>query len=491
MATLTLRNTVGRPLTYTETDNNFTNLDSDIQRVDANVNSLSYGDIAGAPTNISYFNNDANYLDSAAAISVIGGTVDGTVDSAYINARVDIPPNVSYYNNDAKYLDSNRAFAIIDETYIRANQDYAYGSLIGVPTNVSDFTNDEGFIDSSQAVGAILEHVDEAYVQARQSFDYDEMVNTPTSLSQFVNDTNFTSYDSSDTVGIVDAAYVQAKTSLETLTDTTLTNVQADQFLKWNGVAWINHELNLDGAVVFHGVVDVTTDTAPSNPTNGDLYINNTTGTAGASWTGIVGDLINDGESIVYSGDDSQWYAIGAVSNGGVVEISGGPGITVVDSPDHQYVAVSINQTQLDAWIDSALTDGGGSGVVNTTGDQDIDGLKTFNETIAAGGQSSPDTSKAVHTDGDILIERNDGGIPSLILHSILNTGYQKIQSKNDKLVFNMGTASLPDSDKFAFTAAGRLGIGVISPQYPLDVSGNIHATGDISADGKIDGGIF
>jgi hypothetical protein len=491
MATLTLRNTVGRPLTYEETDDNFSNLDSDTQKVASDLGSLTYSGLSGAPTNVSYFNNDANYLDSAAAISVIGGTVDGTVDSAYINARVDHPTNVSTFNNDANYLDSTTGTALIDQAYIRANQDYAYTSLTDAPTNVTDFTNNAGYIDSLQAVGVVYEHVDSNYVQDRQNYEYGELVNRPTQLSQFSNDLGFTSYDSTDTIGIVDEAYVQAKTSLSTLTDTNIASLVADQFLKWNGTSWVNHELNLDGAVVFHGVVDVTTDTAPSTPTNGDMYVNTVAGTAGVSWTGLAGSSVAEGEAIVWSSDDNRWFDIGGVGNAGVVEVSAGPGIIVTDSPDHQYIAVGIDQTQLDLWIDSAVSEQAGGGTVNLTGDQEIDGVKKFKETILAGDPSIPDTTAALHTDGDVLIERSDGTAASLIIHTNINTGYQKIQSKNDKLVLNMSTSTLAATDRFAFTAAGRLGINKISPQYELDVTGDIHLTGDISADGKIDGGIF
>jgi hypothetical protein len=495
MATLTLRNVVGRPLTYTETDDNFTNLDSATNAVASDLGNLTYSTLTGAPTNVSYFSNDANYLDSAAAISVIGGTVDGTVDSAYINARVDIPENVSAFTNDAGYIDSIKAASVatttIDQAYIQANQDYAYSSLTGAPTNVTDFTNNAGYIDSLQAVGAIYEHVDSNYVQDRQSYEYGELVNTPTALSQFSNDLGFTSYDSSDTIGIVNDAYVQAKTSLATLTDTNISALSADQFLKWNGTTWINHTLNLDGAVQFHGVVNVATDNAPSSPFNGDLYINNTNAVANNTWTGLAGITVDEGEAIVYSGDDSQWFSIGGVSNGGVIEVSGGAGITVTDSPDHQYISVAIDQTQLDLWIDSAVNSGSAGGTVNLTGDQTINGVKKFNDTLIAGVVPSPDLTVALHTDGDLLVERTDGNPASLTLHTNTNSGYQKFQSKNDKLVLNMSTSTLAATDRFAFTAAGRLGINKISPQYELDVTGDIHATGDISADGKIDGGIF
>ena len=65
--------------------------------------SVAWNDVTGKPTDVSYWNNDAGYITSAA-----------------------IPTNVSSFTNDAGYITS-----------------------AAIPTNVSAFTNDAGYITSS------------------------------------------------------------------------------------------------------------------------------------------------------------------------------------------------------------------------------------------------------------------------------------------------------------------------------------------------------
>jgi hypothetical protein len=110
--------------------------------------------IGDDPNFITTITNLANaQLDSAEVISLI--------DSAYVQQRqtqqdfaysslTGAPTNVSSFVNDANYLDSNTVTGVIDATYIQANQT-AYD-----------------FLDSSEAIALI----DSAYVQARQSLDF-------------------------------------------------------------------------------------------------------------------------------------------------------------------------------------------------------------------------------------------------------------------------------------------------------------------------------
>jgi hypothetical protein len=120
----------------------------------------AYSSLTGAPTNVSDFTNDAGYittaenmLDSAEAIALI--------DSAHVQLRqtpqdfsysslTGAPTLISLFTNDANYLDSNTVTGVIDATYIQANQT-AYD-----------------FLDSAEAIALI----DSAYVQARQSLDF-------------------------------------------------------------------------------------------------------------------------------------------------------------------------------------------------------------------------------------------------------------------------------------------------------------------------------
>jgi hypothetical protein len=95
---------------------------------------FAYSSLTGAPTTVSTFTNDANYLDSA--------TVTGVIDASYIQA------NQTTYD----FLDSAEAIALIDSAHVQARQtpqDFAYSSLTGAPTAVSTFTNDANYLDST------------------------------------------------------------------------------------------------------------------------------------------------------------------------------------------------------------------------------------------------------------------------------------------------------------------------------------------------------
>ena len=63
----------------------------------------------------------------------------------------------------------------------------------------------------------------------------------------------------------------------------------------------------------FRGGISVDVDTAPASPDNGDVYVNNTSAVANASWSGIVGETIATAQAIAWSDENSQWYAIGSM----------------------------------------------------------------------------------------------------------------------------------------------------------------------------------
>ena len=103
--------------------------------------------------------------------------------------------------------DSAQVEGIIDSAYIIARQSFAAGAdsddvrLVAQP-----------MIDSS-----ILATVNNAYVQARQTpqdFAYNSLTGRPTNLSSFTNDEGFTTYDSDNTIGLVDSSYIQQRTRI-------------------------------------------------------------------------------------------------------------------------------------------------------------------------------------------------------------------------------------------------------------------------------------
>lgn len=147
-------------------------------------------------------------VDSAYVTSRVPAGVN--VDSAYVQARQILRDSawalsfgfsqpgqdVSQFVNDTNYLDSITVTGVIDAAYIQANQ-----------------TN---FLDSAQVINL----VDSAYVQARQ--DIFDSQNAKQALfnqeiTWFDNNANFTDYDSIDTLGIVDSAYILGKLTSEEL----------------------------------------------------------------------------------------------------------------------------------------------------------------------------------------------------------------------------------------------------------------------------------
>ena len=81
---------------------------------------FSYTELIGAPTTVSSFTNDANYLDSTTATDLM--------DSAYIQAR-----QITY-----DFLDSSEAIALIDSAYVQARQ---VGISSHTTTDLAEGTN--------------------------------------------------------------------------------------------------------------------------------------------------------------------------------------------------------------------------------------------------------------------------------------------------------------------------------------------------------------
>ena len=87
------------------------------------------------------------------------------------------------------------------------------------------------------------------------------------------------------------------------------------------------------GGLVYKGTIDVT-GAAPAGLADGDFYVNTTDGSAGASWTGIGGEAVIEGDRVAYNG--SSWQIIPS------------PGSGAVDSVNGQIGVVSIGVEQLD-----------------------------------------------------------------------------------------------------------------------------------------------
>jgi hypothetical protein len=160
----------------------------------------AYSSLTGAPTNVSSFVNDANYLDST--------TVTGVIDSDYIQSR-----QITY-----DFLDSAEVIALIDSAYVQQRQDYAYSSLTGKPNildsnhivSIIDSTYINSLTDANIDSAALIAVVDSAYVQQRQDFAYASLTGAPNVLDSarveaIVEDYGYTTYDSTNAAGQIEA----------------------------------------------------------------------------------------------------------------------------------------------------------------------------------------------------------------------------------------------------------------------------------------------
>jgi hypothetical protein len=140
----------------------------------------AYASLTGAPTNVSAFTNDANYLDSNTSQAVINTNfaakttddlTEGSTNQYYLKARVDSDIAASLndsgntvtvtINNtiedkvdsayvldrvaEAPFLDSADAINLIDSAYVQLRQDYAYSSLTGKPNQGLNTTDSVTF----------------------------------------------------------------------------------------------------------------------------------------------------------------------------------------------------------------------------------------------------------------------------------------------------------------------------------------------------------
>ena len=83
-------------------------------------------------------------------------------------------------------------------------------------------------------------------------------------------------------------------------------------------------------AFKYFGFIDVTTDKAPANPTNGTFYVNTGVGSVRNSWIGIVGDPVVGAEQVVFNSVTAKWEILQTPSSQvGVNAIAGDGPITV------------------------------------------------------------------------------------------------------------------------------------------------------------------
>lgn len=119
---------------------------------------------------------------------------------------------------------------------------------------------------------------------------------------------------------------------------------------------------DLPGALLYKGVIDPTTTDAPADAAVGDVYLANASGLALASWSGLAGAEIRQGDLLLFDG--SSWSANAALGPDGVgvVRVKGAAPVTVDESdPAQPLIGVSAATTEA-------------AGVVRLASGTDIDG---------------------------------------------------------------------------------------------------------------------
>jgi hypothetical protein len=200
-------------------------------------------------------NIGSNLIDSSVIFSLI--------DSAYIGDRS---------------LDAAATILLIDSSYVQLRQtpqDFAFSSLTGTPTTIAGY----GITDAFDG-------------------QYSSLTGAPTNVSQFANDAGYTVYDSTNTLGLIDSAYINARVSATdsaavisivqstvdsayvnafTLEATTLGGHDSSYYLNYNNLANTPNIISQIQTTVnqsFVNALNVDADTLDGN--NGAFYLDYT-----------------------------------------------------------------------------------------------------------------------------------------------------------------------------------------------------------------------
>ncbi|MBO4874008.1 MAG: InlB B-repeat-containing protein [Bacteroidales bacterium] len=153
-------------------------------------------EIPVVPTNVSAFENDAQYITSADVPAQVNADWNATIGAGQILNKPTIPTvptNVSAFTNDANYITSADVPAQVNADWTAtsgAGQILNKPEIPTVPTNVSAFTNDANYITSAD-VPAQVNADWNATSGAGQILNKPEIPTVPTNVSAFTNDANY------------------------------------------------------------------------------------------------------------------------------------------------------------------------------------------------------------------------------------------------------------------------------------------------------------
>ena len=103
----------------------------------------------------------------------------------------------------------------------------------------------------------------------------------------------------------------------------------------------------IPGALHYRGAIDPTTAEAPADPAVGDVYLASASGVALASWSGIAGEMVTQGDLLLFDG--SRWSANAALGpdGAGVIRIQVTAPLQVEESdPAQPLLSVALATTE-------------------------------------------------------------------------------------------------------------------------------------------------
>ena len=156
----------------------------------------------------------------------------------------------------------------------------------------------------------------------------------------------------------IDSDFLNNRMPLGNLSDVQLTTPDLNEVLQWNGSVWSNQSIGIVGTIEFRGTVDATVDSAPSDPSNGDFYINLGRGNVLASWVGL--STVDSGDGLAWDSNAINWRNLGKTSSSSVVRVQAGTAISV-DETDTARPVVAVRKDVTDTWyytqsqVDSAI----------------------------------------------------------------------------------------------------------------------------------------
>jgi len=125
------------------------------------------------------------------------------------------------------------------------------------------------------------------------------------------------------------------------LADVQSEGANLDDFLIYSGTQWVAEPFHIETELNFMGSWNFTT-APPTNPTRGDLYINDTDGAMHSGWGPLAGNNVLIGNMVGWSEAKGRWYLLGDVASGAVVQVREGDCIVVDETqPDRPVVGLT------------------------------------------------------------------------------------------------------------------------------------------------------